>query len=52
MAGDHPRPGASDLVLAIYRVALPQVYGYLLPRCGAAAPAEDLTARRSGAART
>jgi RNA polymerase sigma-70 factor (ECF subfamily) len=29
-------------VLAIYRVALPQVYGYLLPRCGSAALAEDL----------
>ena len=36
-------PAASDPVLAIYRVALPQVYGYLLPRCGAAALAEDLT---------
>ena len=34
---------ASDPVLAIYRVALPQVYGYLLPRCGSAALAEDLT---------
>jgi RNA polymerase sigma-70 factor, ECF subfamily len=30
-------------VLAIYRVALPQVYGYLLPRCGSTALAEDLT---------
>lgn len=36
-------PAASDPVLAIYRVALPQVYGYLLPRCGSAALAEDLT---------
>jgi RNA polymerase sigma-70 factor, ECF subfamily len=27
----------------MYRLALPQVYGYLLPRCGAAALAEDLT---------
>ncbi len=26
-----PAARASDLVLAIYRVALPQVYGYLLP---------------------
>jgi RNA polymerase sigma-70 factor, ECF subfamily len=34
---------ASDPVVAIYRVALPQVYGYLLPRCGSAALAEDLT---------
>jgi len=32
-----------DPVVAIYRVALPQVYGYLLPRCGSAALAEDLT---------
>jgi RNA polymerase sigma-70 factor (ECF subfamily) len=31
-------------VVAIYRRALPQVYGYLLPRCGSAAVAEDLTA--------
>ncbi len=30
--------------MAIYRVALPQVYGYLLPRCGSVAVAEDLTA--------
>jgi RNA polymerase sigma-70 factor, ECF subfamily len=29
--------------VAIYRVALPQVYGYLLPRCGSVAVAEDLT---------
>ena len=45
MGGDQlrPQPAASDAVLAIYRVALPQVYGYLLPRCGSAALAEDLT---------
>jgi RNA polymerase sigma-70 factor (ECF subfamily) len=43
MGGDQPRPAASDPVLAIYRLALPQVYGYLLPRCGSAALAEDLT---------
>jgi RNA polymerase sigma-70 factor (ECF subfamily) len=43
MGGDQPRPEASELVLAIYRVALPHVYGYLLPRCGSAALAEDLT---------
>jgi RNA polymerase sigma-70 factor (ECF subfamily) len=43
MGGDQPRPAASDPVLAIYRVALPRVYGYLLPRCGSAALAEDLT---------
>ena len=31
-------------LLALYDVALPQVYGYLLSRCGDAALAEDLTA--------
>jgi RNA polymerase sigma-70 factor (ECF subfamily) len=35
-------PADSDPVVAIYRVALPQVYGYLLPRCGSASLAEDL----------
>ena len=30
--------------MAIYGVALPQVYGYLLPRCGSVVIAEDLTA--------
>lgn len=34
----------TDPVAAIYHRALPQVYGYLLPRCGSAAVAEDLTA--------
>ncbi|MGZ4350950.1 MAG: RNA polymerase sigma factor [Solirubrobacteraceae bacterium] len=29
---------------AIYPTALPQVYGYMLPRCGSVALAEDLTA--------
>lgn len=36
-------PG-SDPVLAVYRSALPRVYGYLLPRCGNTSIAEDLTA--------
>jgi RNA polymerase sigma-70 factor (ECF subfamily) len=31
-------------VAAIYPAALPQVYGYLLPRCGSVTVAEDLTA--------
>lgn len=35
--------GVSDLV-AIYDQALPQVYGYLLPRCGSVTVAEDVTA--------
>jgi RNA polymerase sigma-70 factor (ECF subfamily) len=43
MGGEQPRPAACDPVLAIYGVALPKVYGYLLPRCGSAALAEDLT---------
>ena len=33
---------STDPVVAIYRMALPQVYGYLLPRCGSASVAEDL----------
>jgi RNA polymerase sigma-70 factor, ECF subfamily len=32
-----------DALVAIYPRALPKVYGYLLPRCGSAAIAEDLT---------
>jgi RNA polymerase sigma-70 factor, ECF subfamily len=36
--------GGEDQVAALYRRALPMVYGYLLPRCGSAALAEDLTA--------
>ena len=43
MEGDQSLPAASDPVLVIYREALPQVFGYLLPRCGNAALAEDLT---------
>ena len=31
-------------LLGLYDAALPQVYGYLLPRCGNRALAEDLTA--------
>ncbi len=42
--GAQPEPAASDPVIAIYADALPQVYGYLVPRCGSAARAEDLTA--------
>lgn len=33
-----------DAVGAVYHGALPQVYGYLLPRCGNVVVAEDLTA--------
>jgi len=41
-AGHAPARGA-DLV-ALYGTALPQVYGYLVRRCGRTALAEDLTA--------
>ena len=37
-------PAGRDPLVAVYRVGLPQVYGYLLPRCGSVAVAEDLTA--------
>ena len=43
-------PSGGDPVVAIYSVALPQVYGYLLPRCGSVAVAEDLTAETFTAA--
>ena len=41
MAAPADEPGAA--LLALYDLALPVVYGYLLPRCGAASLAEDLT---------
>ena len=41
VAAVAPQPGAA--LLAMYDVALPQVYGYLLRRCGDRAVAEDLT---------
>jgi len=37
-------PAYADDLLALYDEALPQVYGYLLSRCGQRALAEDLTA--------
>jgi RNA polymerase sigma-70 factor (ECF subfamily) len=40
----HGAAADGDPVVAIYRRALPQVYGYLLPRCGSVVVAEDLTA--------
>jgi len=42
--GIQEQPSSRDPVVAVYHVALPQVYGYLLPRCGGVALAEDLTA--------
>ena len=53
MAGDDDgsvsvrEPDVADqgaVLLALYDRALPQVYGYLLPRCGGPSVAEDLTA--------
>ena len=44
MGDCHEPPTGADPLAAIYRRGLPQVYGYLLPRCGNAAVAEDLTA--------
>ncbi len=38
------QPAAGADLLALYDEALPQVYGYLLSRCGQKALAEDLTA--------
>jgi RNA polymerase sigma-70 factor, ECF subfamily len=37
-------------LLALYDIALPQVYGYLLRRCGSVAVAEDLTSETFTAA--
>jgi RNA polymerase sigma-70 factor (ECF subfamily) len=41
-SGVQPDPGFA--LLGLYDAALPQVYGYLLSRCGQRALAEDLTA--------
>jgi RNA polymerase sigma-70 factor, ECF subfamily len=48
--GTQEQPSPHDPVVAIYRTALPHVYGYLLPRCGSVAVAEDLTAETFTAA--
>ena len=42
--GYRRRPAPRARLLALYDHALPQVYGYLLARCGQRAVAEDLTA--------
>jgi RNA polymerase sigma-70 factor (ECF subfamily) len=39
-----PAGSAGQRLLDVYDVALPQVYGYLLARCGTVPAAEDLTA--------
>jgi RNA polymerase sigma-70 factor, ECF subfamily len=42
--GTQPESPGAERVADIYQRALPQVYGYLLPRCGSTVVAEDLTA--------
>jgi RNA polymerase sigma-70 factor, ECF subfamily len=42
--GAHEAAGGVGELVAIYDRALPQVYGYLLPRSGSVAAAEDITA--------
>ena len=45
MSGSEPAvPDHGSALLTLYDRALPQVYGYLLPRCGDVPLAEDLTA--------
>jgi RNA polymerase sigma-70 factor (ECF subfamily) len=49
LVSDHeparaPEPDQGTALLALYDRALPQVYGYLVPRTGTAVVAEDLTA--------
>ena len=45
MSSGQPAVGdASAVLLELYDTALPEVYGYLLSRCGSRAVAEDLTA--------
>jgi RNA polymerase sigma-70 factor, ECF subfamily len=41
--GSHEAASVEELV-AMYDRALPQVYGYVLPRCGSVTVAEDVTA--------
>lgn len=50
MGVEQESASGQNPVAALYRHALPQVYGYLLPRCGSAAVAEDLTAETFTAA--
>jgi RNA polymerase sigma-70 factor (ECF subfamily) len=43
MTEPRARPDPAFALLAVYEEALPQVYGYLLARCGNRAVAEELT---------
>lgn len=47
-----PEKSAAGAVLDLYDVALPQVYGYLLHRCGSVPVAEELTSQVFEAALT
>jgi RNA polymerase sigma-70 factor (ECF subfamily) len=42
--GAREQSAGAEALVAVYPAALPQVYGYLLTRCGSVAVAEDLTA--------
>jgi RNA polymerase sigma-70 factor (ECF subfamily) len=44
VGGNREGAAGDSTLTALYRRALPLVYGYLLPRCGSAALAEELTA--------
>ena len=44
MGGEREGAAGDATLTALYDRALPLVYGYLLPRCGSAGLAEDLTA--------
>ncbi|WP_158842563.1 RNA polymerase sigma factor [Saccharothrix deserti] len=43
MSSPEARPDPAFALLEIYDAALPQVYGYLLARCGSRVQAEELT---------
>jgi len=45
-------PDQGPILLALYDHALPEVFGYLLPRCGSTSVAEDLTSETFVAAVT
>jgi RNA polymerase sigma-70 factor (ECF subfamily) len=50
--GEPAEQEGAQALLDLYDRALPQVYGYLVPRCGSVALAEDLTAETFLAAAT
>ena len=52
MGTEHAGSPEAQHLAELYDRAMPQVYGYLLPRCGSAVLAEDLTAETFMAAVT